>query len=483
MAIYSLNVTSIGKTTHASGTAGAHIRYIARPEACSYLDSEHMPRNATDARSWMDAQENADRKNARVLDKVRLALPRELNEEQRARLVRDFCQDITGGHVPWYAAIHQTGDDAHNPHAHIVVRDRDIETGKRVLRWSDSPRDRAKAGLEPNAVEHIRKRWEVKANQALRAAGIDTRIDRRTLEAQGIDRDPTIHIGPQAQHIDSFVSRPESQEQPQRKRRLRNSGFEGCDTTDYPYIDAGRTRKERNAEIIDLNLERAARSPDFETREQAKFLRDQVSKDQALERQLIVEARRRTQDERKIRRKYASELSQARSDWKNERQFVQRRMGDVWKTERANLKRKHDEERETLKKEQSRLKARVMRFFDITGNTRRNQEQEKQAQKERHRGQRRELVVKYRKARKTLSEAVSGRHKPIFDDVKRRKSSELSQLRDEHSEKLKEADQKRQARASEREQAQTRFDQTMKRIKAARKRQQNSQNRGPTLGR
>lgn len=212
MAIYSLNVASIGKTTHAAGTAGAHVRYIARPDACSHLDAEHFPvADLGEAPAWIDRQETLDRKNARVLDKVRVALPRELNEEQRAELVRAFCQDVTGGRVPWLAGIHQSGDDAHNPHAHIIVRDRDIDTGKRVLRWSDSPRDRAKMDLPPNAVDHIRERWEVMANAALEKAGIDARIDRRSLEAQGVDRAPTIHIGPRAQHIDGMVQRPESQ--------------------------------------------------------------------------------------------------------------------------------------------------------------------------------------------------------------------------------------------------------------------------------
>ena len=49
---------------------------------------------------------------------------------------------------------------------------RDIDTGKRVLRWSDSPRDRAKMDLPPNAVDHIRERWEVMANAALQKAGV-----------------------------------------------------------------------------------------------------------------------------------------------------------------------------------------------------------------------------------------------------------------------------------------------------------------------
>lgn len=40
-------------------------------------------------------------------------------------------------------------------------------------------------------------------NAALERAGMDERIDRRTLEAQGIERVPTKHIGPQARQIEA----------------------------------------------------------------------------------------------------------------------------------------------------------------------------------------------------------------------------------------------------------------------------------------
>jgi hypothetical protein len=76
---------------------------------------------------------------------------------------------------------------------------------------------------------------------------------------------------------------------------------------DYPYIDAGRTRRERNAEIVDLNLERAARSPQFETRVWAQFEREQRAKDCPVEDRLRAAARRRTLEERRIRRAAASQ--------------------------------------------------------------------------------------------------------------------------------------------------------------------------------
>jgi hypothetical protein len=165
------------------------IRYIARPEAKPVIIAGHMPANPLEARNWIDRAERASRKNARVMDKIRIALPRELDPAQRAALVRAFMADLTGGRqVPWFACIHQSGKDAANPHVHIDVHDREIGTGLRVLRLSDSTRDRIKAGLPgPKAVEWIRERWEAVCNDALGAAGHEVRIDRRTLATSAME--------------------------------------------------------------------------------------------------------------------------------------------------------------------------------------------------------------------------------------------------------------------------------------------------------
>ncbi len=44
----------------------------------------------------------------------------------------------------------------------------------------------------------MREIWEQLCNFALAREGRSERIDRRTLKAQGIDREPTIHLGPAA---------------------------------------------------------------------------------------------------------------------------------------------------------------------------------------------------------------------------------------------------------------------------------------------
>lgn len=81
------------------------------------------------------------------------------------------------------AAIHDTKADADNPHCHLVLRDRHIETGKRAVNMS-----------EKGSTERTRELWETVANEALEAAGSDARIDRRSLIDQGItDRRPQGH--------------------------------------------------------------------------------------------------------------------------------------------------------------------------------------------------------------------------------------------------------------------------------------------------
>jgi len=448
MAIYSCNLCSIGRTTHAAGTAGAHLRYIGRRRAAAAVMAAHMPEDVRKARSWMDRHERSARKNARLCDKLRIALPRELTEAQRGALVQAFMADLTGGRVPWYAAIHQTGRDAHNPHAHIVVVDRDIETGRRVLGLSDSTRDRRKKGLPgPAAVEWVRERWEHHANQALERAGHAARIDRRSLEAQGIERTPQIHIGPRAQHIDTAVHRPESKAVP--SPSLRNPAR----VVDYPLIDAGRTRRERNAEIIDLNIERAARSGDFETRLWAQFEREQRAQDRVLESALIAAARRRSLQERRIRQDFAARLAALRA-----RRDAALRLARSWLRQRyapdvEELRRRHEEERAALSKRQRRVLSRLAAIFDLTGRTKISRAAERQALTGRHKEQRQALAAQIRAARAVQAEAVSARYRAAKTGIEQERLQALARLQEGHGAALQHEDRQRQAREAGREQA------------------------------
>ena len=165
MGIFMLKHSSVGRSTHAARTAGAHIRYIARPGAEPDLQAERMPVDPAAARNWFDRQERAMRANGRVADKIIIALPLELHPLQRRRLVKAYCEDVTKRQASWFAAIHQSGSDRNNPHAHIIIHDRSVTTGKRVARLSGK-----------NSTVMLRRQWETHLNAALRAAGIGQQL-------------------------------------------------------------------------------------------------------------------------------------------------------------------------------------------------------------------------------------------------------------------------------------------------------------------
>lgn len=236
MAIYSLHHSAIGKTTQAQPyTASAHIRYITRPRALTRLDGERLPVDRTRATSWFRREEDTDRKNARVADKVMLALPKELDSRARVALVRAFAEAVTLGRAPWLAAFHERGKDAANPHCHLVIRDRDPKTGKRVIGMS-----------EAGSTERLRQLWEEFANRALEKAGRSERVDRRTLRAQGLDRPPTIHEGVRAQQMHKRGARTRS-----RSRTYRNGkgARRRSRQVDYRRIDNGQSRPAYNQSL------------------------------------------------------------------------------------------------------------------------------------------------------------------------------------------------------------------------------------------
>jgi hypothetical protein len=64
---------------------------------------ERMPLDRS-AYAWLDEQEKGDRKNARVVDRVVVALPSELSREQNIELLHSFGERMTEGDGPALAA-------------------------------------------------------------------------------------------------------------------------------------------------------------------------------------------------------------------------------------------------------------------------------------------------------------------------------------------------------------------------------------------
>jgi ATP-dependent exoDNAse (exonuclease V) alpha subunit len=154
-------------------------------------------------RLWNAAEAAENRKDARVAREYEVALPHELQPPERRELVRAFAREIAERHgCALDVAIHapHREGDTRNHHAHILATTRRVtESGlgaKTDIELKDA--DRKKKGLGPGCeeVKAIRARWASLVNERLAEHGQAVRVDHRSLEAQGIDREATSHKGP-----------------------------------------------------------------------------------------------------------------------------------------------------------------------------------------------------------------------------------------------------------------------------------------------
>lgn len=254
MAIYSLRMTAIGKTTQGQPfTSAAHLKYITRKAAVTHVMAARMPEVRRHAIAWLKREEREDRKNARVIDKLVLALPRELSAGQQHALVAAFAEKLTLGRASWFAAFHTKGKDRDNPHCHLVVRDRDFETGRRVMFLSAGKKESAerqgKGQAAPTTLLKVRELWERCANAALELAGREERIDRRSLREQGIGRRAQVHEGPNIRAMHRRGFRPASRNRVVRNNPFRRRGRSTSRVVRYAEIDRGMTRVEYNASL------------------------------------------------------------------------------------------------------------------------------------------------------------------------------------------------------------------------------------------
>src|ERR1700690_1484226 len=152
---------------------------------------------------WNAAEEAESRKNARVAREYLVALPVELTPEQRRGLVRDFSQELSDRYgfavdLTIHAPRDFPGSDPRNFHAHLLATTREVTTtglaSKTTLEFSDARRQELGLGPAINELLYVRERWASVTNEAFRNAHIEAQVDHRTLEAQGIDREPGPHI-------------------------------------------------------------------------------------------------------------------------------------------------------------------------------------------------------------------------------------------------------------------------------------------------
>jgi MobA/MobL family len=210
MPSYHLSIKTISRSAGRSATAAAayragveiadqrtgEVHNYTRKGGVEYIKlvlPENAPSWSVDRDALWNAAEQAEtRKNSTVAREFEVALPSELSDTERKRLALDFAQEIVERHgCAADVAIHAPGKrgDQRNHHAHILcstrkltqdgfgakTRELDDRTSGEIVRW--------------------RERFAELQNQRFRENGIDAKVDHRSLEAQGIEREPTRHLG------------------------------------------------------------------------------------------------------------------------------------------------------------------------------------------------------------------------------------------------------------------------------------------------
>ncbi len=179
--------------------------YRARSERIVFTDimaPKNAPEWAHDRNTlWNQAERAEKRKDAQLAREIEIALPHELTDQQREWLVKDFAREafVRRGYAV-DIAIHapdKTSDDR-NHHAHLMVTTRRLEaSGFANSKESDTERAarREEGRTAKQDLAELREQWAVLANRHLERHGHAARIDHRSLSEQGLDREPTVHLG------------------------------------------------------------------------------------------------------------------------------------------------------------------------------------------------------------------------------------------------------------------------------------------------
>lgn len=138
----------------------------------------------------IDKAEN--RYDARTAREFKGSLPNELPIHELIQIVEEYIRiNFVDQGLCAIAAIHEGRNEANpsksNPHVHIIVPTRFVEQD-----GFSKKKDR-----EHNNRKYIdiwREDWANVQNQAYERNGLDIRVSHESLEVQGIDREPTIHI-------------------------------------------------------------------------------------------------------------------------------------------------------------------------------------------------------------------------------------------------------------------------------------------------
>lgn len=149
---------------------------------------------------WNRVEEKENRKNSQFCRSFDIALMKELSLDDNKKLIekwinRNFCSRGLVADVVIHAPHkNKDGTTNKNLHTHILIPTRKIDLNG----WGEKDRE----ANSKEFLQKIRKSWADIVNAKFKELGMSERIDWRTLEEQGIDREPQQHQGVTATAIE-----------------------------------------------------------------------------------------------------------------------------------------------------------------------------------------------------------------------------------------------------------------------------------------
>jgi len=157
------------------------------------------------AQLWNHVEAFEKHRRAILAREFVIALPHELTLEQNRYALQDFIREnFTRKGLIADATIHAPDreGDQRNVHAHVMVVTRRLD-GSEFIRSKErfdtySEKDAARKA----ELLALRENWARIGNRHLARHGFEPTLDHRTLEAQGLEREPTQHMGKAATAIE-----------------------------------------------------------------------------------------------------------------------------------------------------------------------------------------------------------------------------------------------------------------------------------------
>ena len=187
---------------------------------------EHIPKEFSNREYlWNSVEKIEKSKNSQLARNLLFTLPRELNEEDRIKLISEFIEEnFTSKGMIADCNIHNpmASDNEEQPHAHILLTLREIdergnwkpksrkeyildEKGEKIKLKSGNYKTRKVELTDWNDkgnAEKWRENFARLCNQYLEKNHQEKRVDHRSYKRQGIEEIPTIHLGASASALE-----------------------------------------------------------------------------------------------------------------------------------------------------------------------------------------------------------------------------------------------------------------------------------------